>query len=228
MMTRPLTDAERATLALHAEFSLSYGRFLAPAIGRMLLTLLVAFLLLAVPLVLAKVDFTAWPAKDLLVLGVAAVIAFWAAIAARDLRRRRREFAPRQAELRADLAAGVAAVESRRATAAVRAIAPANGERCYFVRLDDGRVMFLGYWNPPAGDTGDRALEAGGFPATEFEIARAPRSGMALDVTARGSALEPLRTFTLRREVVEKGELPESGTIIDTPWESVATTYGAS
>lgn len=227
-MTRPLTDAERSTLALHAEFSLSYGRFLAPAIGRMLLTLLVAFLLLAVPLALAKVDLTAWPAKDLLVLGVAAVVAFWAGVAARDLRRRRREFAPQQALLRADLEAGVAAVERYRATAVVRAIGPASRERCYFVRLDDGRVMFVGYWNPPAHDTEDDSPEAGDFPATEFEIARAPRSGMVLEVTARGSALKPLRTFTLRRELVEEGRLPESGAAVDTSWEAIEATYGAS
>jgi hypothetical protein len=103
-----------------------------------------------------------------------------------------------------------------------------NRERCYFVRLEDGRVMFLGYWNPPARDTGAEAPEVGGFPATEFEIARAPRSGMVLDVTARGSGLEPLRTFMLRREAIEEGLLPESGSVLDTPWEAVETTYGGS
>ena len=110
-MLRPLTDSERSTLALHAAFSLSYGSFLAPAVGRALLTLLAAFLLLGVPLTLARVDFAAWPAKDLLIVGIAGVFAFWTGIAVRDYRRKARELAPRLAALRADLAGGMERVE---------------------------------------------------------------------------------------------------------------------
>lgn len=227
-MPRPLTDDERATLALQATFSPSLGGFLAPAMGRTLLTLLAAFLLLGVPLSLAKVDFTAWPAKDLLALGVAGVFAFWAGIAVRDWRRKRRELAPRQALLRDDLDGGVADVEPYRATEVIRASAPANGTRCYFVRLDDGRVMLVGYWNPPDDDTRGEGPEVGGFPAADFEIARAPRSRVVLGVVGRGDFLAPSRAITLARRILDDGSLPESGTLVETPWEAIETAYGAS
>jgi len=226
-MNRPLTDSERSTLALHAAFSLSFGSFLAPSIGRALLTLLAAFLLLGVPLSLAKVDFAAWPAKDLLILGVAGVLAFWTAIAARDYRRKGRELAPRQEALRADLAGGIAEVERYRATGAIRAIGPVNRERCYFMRLDDGRVMFVGYWNPPDGDQDADNPEVEGFPAAEFEVARGPHSKIVLGVTGRGSVLKPSETFTLSRHRVEQGILPECGAVVDTPWELIGRDFGS-
>lgn len=225
-MNRPLTDPERSTLALHAAFSLSFGSFLAPSIGRALLTLLAGFLLLGVPLSLAKVDFSAWPAKDLLILGVAGVLAFWTGIAARDYRRKARELAPRQEMLRADLEGGVAETERYRATDAIRAIGPVNRERCYFMRLDDGRVMFVGYWNPPDDDRDSDGPEVGGFPAGEFEIARGPRSGIVLGVSGQGDTLTSSETFTLGRHVLEQGQLPEVGALIDMPWASISRTFG--
>ncbi len=225
-LTRPMTDSERSTLALHAAFALSFGSFLTPSMGRALLTLLAGFLLLGVPLALARVDFASWPAKDLLVLGVAAVFAFWAGIAIRDYRRKCRELAPRQDLLRADLASGVAEVEQYRATHVIRAIGPVNRERSYFVRLDDGRVMFVGYWNPPDDESGAEGPELGGFPAAEFEIARGPRSRMMLGVNGRGGALAPSQTFTLGQHAVEGGQLPESGTVVDSSWESLTRVFG--
>lgn len=225
-MNRALTDSERATLALQAAFSLSFGSFLAPSLGRALLTLLAGFLLLGVPLALAKVDFAAWPAKDLLILGIASVFAFWTGIAARDYRRKLRELAPHQDALRADLAGGVASVERYRATNAIRAIGPVNRERCYFMRLDDGRVMFVGYWNPPEGDAGTEEPEIGGFPAAEFEMARGPQSRIVLGVTGHGGFLTPSETFTLGHQVLKHGQLPESGTVVESSWEAIAKIYG--
>jgi hypothetical protein len=225
-MTRQLTDSERSTLALHAAFALSFGRFLAPSIGRALLTLLAAFLLLGVPLAVAKVDFSSWPVKDLIALGVAGTFIFWIAIAMRDYWRKRRELAPRQEALRVDLAAGVAEIERRVATGAIRALGPVHGERCYFMRLDDGRVMFVGYWNPPDGDPGALGPEGDGFPSTEFEIARAPRSQLVLGVTGKGIPLEPSETFTLNRRRVDEDRLPESGKVVDVPWESIVRAFG--
>lgn len=225
-MTRSLNDEERAALALQATFSPPFGSFLAPVMGRALLTLLAGFLLLGVPLALARVDFTAWPAKDLLVLGVAGIFVFWTGIAVRDWRRKRTELAPRQALLRADYEGGVADIERHRATEVIRASGPSGGERCYFARLDDGRVMLVGYWNPPDDAGRAEGPEDGGFPAAEFEIARGPRSRMVLGVTGRGGFLAPSRTIAIARRVIDEGLLPESGTIVDTPWDAIAATYG--
>lgn len=225
-LTRPLTETERSTLALHAAFALSFGSFLAPSMGRALLTLLAGFLLLGVPLAIARVDFASWPAKDLLVLGVATVFAFWTGIAVRDYRRKSRELAPRQELLRTDLAGGVAEVEQYRALEAIRAIGPVNRERSYFVRLDDARVMFVGYWNPPDDESATAGPELGGFPAAAFEIARGPRSRIMLGVVGTGAALAPSQTFTLGRRVLEGGQLPESGTVVDSSWESLVGVFG--
>lgn len=227
-MHRPLTDDERATLALQATFSPPLASFLAPAMGRVLLTLLAAFLLLGVPLSFARVDFTAWPAKDLLALGIVGVFAFWAGIAMRDWRRKRRELAPRQALLRSDLEGGVADVEAYRAAEFIRASGPAGGTRCYFVRLDDGRAMLVGYWNPPDAAARGEGPEVGGFPAAEFEIARAPRSRVVLGVIGRGDFLAPSRSITLARRVVDEDLLPENGTIVQTAWEAIGEVYGAT
>lgn len=224
-MTRPLTDGERATLASLALFSPPLGGFLAPAMGRALLTLLAGFLLLGVPLALARVDFTAWPAKDLLALGVAAVFAFWAGIAVRDWRRTRRALAPRQAALRADLEGGVADIEPHRAIEVIRAKSPLNGERCYFVQLADGRVIFVGFWNPPERGADAAGPEVGGFPAADFEIARGPVSRTVLGVSARGSLLTPSRTITLARRVLDDGLLPESGALVEAQWDAIVRTY---
>jgi hypothetical protein len=226
-MIRPLTDSERSTLALHAAFALSFGGFLAPAMGRALLTLLAAFLLLGVPLALAKVDLSAGPARGLIALGVAATFAFWTAIAMRGYRCKRREIAPRQEALRADLAGGVAEIQGHRATAAIRAVGPVHGERCYFMRLDDGAVMFVGYWNPPDSDDGEEVPGADGMPSTQFEIARAPRSKLVLSVTGKGDALVPSQTFTLSRQLVDQEALPECGDVVERPWESIAHAFGA-
>jgi len=215
-------------LALQATFSPPFGGFLAPAMGRVLLTLLAVFLLVGVPLALARVDFTTWPAKDLLALGVVGVFAFWTGIAVRDWRRKRRELAPRQAMLRADLEGGVADVEAHRATEVIRASAPTSGTRCYFVRLDDGRVMLVGYWNPPDDDTQVKGPEIGGFPAAEFEIARAPRSRVVLGVIGRSDFLAPASVITLAPRVIDEGLLPDNGTIVETPWEAIARAYGPS
>lgn len=226
-MIRPLTASERASLALHAAFALSFGSFLAPSMGRALLTLLAGFLLLGVPLAIAIVDFAAWPAKDLLILGIAGVLAFWTGIAWREYRRKLRELAPRQEALRADLAGGMASVAQYRATNAIRAISPVTRERCYFMRLDDGRVMFVGYWNPPDADAGAEGPEIGGFPAAEFEVTRGPRSGMVLEVTGHGDVLTPSETFTLGHRVLKQGQLPENGSVVESSWGTITKTYGS-
>jgi hypothetical protein len=86
--------------------------------------------------------------------------------------------------------------------------------------------MFVGYWNPPDDETVAEGPELGGFPAAEFEIARGPRSRIVLGVTGQGGNLAPSETFTLGRHVIEGGLLPESGTIVDSSWESLAGVFG--
>ncbi|MCC6611803.1 MAG: hypothetical protein IT515_19285 [Burkholderiales bacterium] len=223
--TRPLTDQERDLLAARAVDPRSFASFLAVAWGMGFGTLFAAFLVLAVPLVLAGVDFTRWPAKDLTILGVVAVFAFWTAIAARNHRRHRVRRAPLEAMLHADLTGGVAEIERHRAVEAIRAIAPEHGERAYFVRLADDRVLFVGYWHP-AGDAPPGTLEAGNFPSTEFELARGPASRLVLGAIGCGEPLATSQSFELGRDMLEGEGLPEAGGWVETPWAAIQATFG--
>jgi len=223
--TRPLTAQERDLLAARAADPRSLASFVAVSWGMAVGTLFAAFLVLAVPLALAGVDLGAWPAKDLALAGVAAVFVFWTAIAARNHRRHRARREPLEAALRADLTGGVAEVERYAAVEAIRATAPAHGERAYFVRLADGRVLFVGYWNPPQGSAAD-APEAGGFPSTVFELARGPVSRLVLGAAACGQPLAPVRAFELRRHAIDGDRLPGAGEWVETPWRDIPATYG--
>jgi hypothetical protein len=223
--TRPVTTQERDLLAARAIDPRSFASFVAVAWGMAVGTLFAAFLVLAVPLTLAGVDFAGWPAKDLPILGVVAVFAFWTAIAVRNHRRHRARREPLEAALRADLAGGIAVVERHAAVEAIRVIAPEHGERAYFVRLADGRVLFVGYWNP-AGDDASGGAEAGGFPSTAFELARGPASRLLLGVAGRGEPLEPSQTFELGRRSLDSSRLPEVGEWVETPWTGIRATYG--
>src|SRR3989304_2160688 len=113
--TRPFTEPERDVLSSRAAGARPLASFMASAWGMAFATLFAAFLVLGVPLALTGVDFAAWPAQDLLILGLAAVFAFWTAIALRDYRRHRARVAPLEAALRTDLAGGVAEVERHHA-----------------------------------------------------------------------------------------------------------------
>jgi hypothetical protein len=223
--TRPLTAQERDLLAARAVDPRSFASFVAVSWGMAVGTLFVAFLVLAVPLTLAGVDFAGWPAKDLTILGVVAVFAFWTAIAVRNHRRHRARRDPLEAALRADLAGGIAAVKRHVAVEVIRVIAPEHGERAYFVRLADGRVLFVGYWNPGDGDASG-AAEAGGFPSTAFELARGPASRLLLGVSGCGEPLAPSQTFELGRRPLDSGRLPDVGGWVETPWSVIRATYG--
>jgi len=224
-VTRPLIAQERALLAARAADPRPFASFLAVSLGMAVGTLFVAFLVLAVPLTLAGVDFAAWPAKDLTVLGVAAVFAVWTVIAVRNYRRHRAQREPLEAALAADLAGGVAEVERYAAVEAIGVTAPEHGERAYFMRLGDGRVLFVGYWNPPDGDA-PNATDAGGFPSTEFELARGPASRLVFGAAACGQPLKPSQAFDLRRHAFDSPRLPDVGERVETSWSDIRATYG--
>lgn len=220
---RPLSGTERAHLHARAVDPRPFASFLALAWGMAVATLFAAFLVLAVPLAFAGVDFGAWPVRDLAVLGAAIVFAFWTAIALRDHRRHRARRAPLEAALHADLAEGAAAVEPCRAAAVIRVTRVEQGERAYFVRLVDGRVLFVGYWLPADGAPPD-GPEADGFPSTVFEVARGPRSGLLLGVVGSGAPLAPEDAFESGPH--PPAPLPEVGAWVTTPWAEIRATYG--
>src|SRR5207248_1910394 len=117
----------------------------------------------------------------------------------------------------ADLAGGEAKVERHCATAALRAIMEEHRERAYFMRLEDGRTMFIGFWNPSG--IQDLPEELKTYPLSEFEIARGPASGIILGVTFVGAPLTASITFDYRQGL----GTPQLnvGDIAPVPWEEI-------
>lgn len=130
--------------------------------------------------------------------------------------------------LEADLDEGVAEVERHEATDAIRAIMPEHRERAYFMRLKDGRGMFLGFWSPAPEESPARIRhlppDLPTYPTAEFEIVRAPRSRTSLGVVFRGPTLSGVKTI----EYQEKD--PElqlrAFEIVPVAWSEIPKRYG--
>jgi hypothetical protein len=96
------------------------------------------------------------------------------------------------------------------------------------MRLDDGRVLFTGFWNPleddnPAGIQ-DMPPDLATYPTTSVEIARGPASGIILAVTFSGPSLPVSTTFDYRQGL--KTPQLDVGEFAPVAWEDVIKTYG--
>lgn len=135
----------------------------------------------------------------------------------------RRQELEARAKIDADLAAGVAAIERHRATDAVRVILEEHRERAYFMRLEDGRAMFIGFWNPPESDNPagiqDLPPDLETYPFREFEIVRGPVTRILLSVNFAGAPLAVSDTF-------ERTPPLEVAQIVPVGWEELRKTYG--
>ena len=155
-------------------------------------------------------------------------IAVSAVVTAVRFPRERSRRADQHRRIRADLEGGVAAIERHRARDAIRAILMEHRERAFFVLLEDGRAMYLGYWNPPDDDNPsgrqDLPPEGEGFPSTEFELARAPASGVVVGIRGCGQPLRPSRTFEVKERFTKP--LPAIGDLVRVPWGDITRTYG--
>jgi hypothetical protein len=232
METRPLRDAERRYLEWHEKHvegptTAQMAEFAGCFAG--CFTLPVSVGLLAGVASLARGP---WTTK---VLTVAAVFAAaWLVLFLWMWNQRRKGAAlgaqERQA-IRSDLAGGVAAIRRFRATAVLLAYGPKRRERNYFVRVDDGRVLFLGGWKPPACTLKELSYlpDEKGFPSAEFDVDTGPESRLLLDVVGRGDFLRPADEFDLAPRVANtrspKSKL-KSGELVPTPWDDLRKTYG--
>ena len=150
-------------------------------------------------------------------------------IAGYMMRRRPDSTAEARKRIQADLAGGVASLHRFRAAEVMLAYRDERRERTYFVRLDDGRVLFLGPWTfwgytaPPMTCVPDEH----GFPSGEFEIAATPNDLLILDVVGRGDYLRPVDEFELGDDPdLSKASRLQSAGFIDVPWEKVKKTFG--
>jgi hypothetical protein len=129
-----------------------------------------------------------------------------------------------------DLTEGVARIHRFRATEVLLAFADERRERHYFVRLDDGRVLFLGPWRPLGCKTQGLSFvpDEKGFPSATFEIAATPNYLLILDVVGTGDFLRPVDEFELSEDADPGNNRCrlEAGNFVKTPWEEIRKTFG--
>jgi hypothetical protein len=124
--------------------------------------------------------------------------------------------AAERATARADLRAGEV---DETAFAIVDAVEVAQGEdegRHFFLRLGNGRVLFL------SGQYLEQPVAAKRFPASSVTIVRAAASGVVLSMRAEGHYLAPSAVRPPFTEAdYEGGLVPEDGSILDLDFEQL-------
>jgi len=84
----------------------------------------------------------------------------------------------------------------------------------YYLRLADGRVLFL------SGQYLYEPVASGRFPSTRITVVRAPDSGVVLSLRPEGDVLAPssVRSSFTEREHA-RGRVPEDGAILETDFD---------
>ena len=228
--SRPLTGAERRYLEWWLKGRKPSLSFPERAVGSVFasgcLTLVIYALLAAACKIFGFTMGGKWGATLLI---PPAVLWVGCMIASFTLRRRPDSTAEARKRIREDLAGGIARIHRFRATDVQMAYRNQRAERTYFVRLDDGRILFLGPWKFWGYDDPEMTLvpDAHGFPSAEFEIAATPHEQLILDVVGRGDYLRPVDEFELGDDPdLSKASRLQSTGFIDVPWEKVKKTFG--
>jgi hypothetical protein len=133
------------------------------------------------------------------------------------LDRRRRAARGRAGELEADLGDGRVEVVTVHATGAARC-EPMEylGEdpKAFFLQVGASEVLFL------QGTYLDKALRAGTFPNSEFEVIRGVKSGVALEICCRGKPL-PLIAQDYSEITEEECYFPRDGEVLAATIETI-------
>lgn len=212
--TRPLTEEERLKLSAGTPAPKGAPRRAALAFA---LAVPVAFVLHPIahsvlPAELAHRSLAALAVS----LGVGAVAGYFLAgrLTARLVPAGFQEWAAkRQEAVAADLAAGRVEVTRYLVRDAVK-VDYGDGDSGWYLHLDDGKVLELD------GDDALAEIEAGRFPSTDFELARAPQTGDVVSVTTHGRPIAPVAVrgpFT-DEELKELDERPAER---EETWEEV-------
>ena len=243
--TRPLTDPERR----YVQWWLKNGLIGGPTAGDKVvlscmtagcftaITYFVSALVLKILVSIAATSIAArkFRASEWKTIGLVAIpLLFWIGMLVYFFIVRRRKPPPDAEDpkklLQQDLSEGVARIHRFRATEILLAHLDNRRERNYFVRLEDGRVLFLGDWRP----TGCKVQglntmpDEKGFPSTTFEIAATPNYLLILDVVGTGDFLRPVDEFELNEDELPSDERSrlEAGTFVKVPWEDLRKTFG--
>lgn len=216
---RPFTPEERRVLA---DVLRDIGRPGEWGLG--LLASLALTLLIGVPVVAAGTTFLRW-SRGVIPLVLLAVFAVVMTAWALMMRRR----PDGGSAIKADLDAGVADVERHEATDALRVVMEEHRERGYFMKLKDGRVLFVGFWSPSPDDNPAKIThlppDLPAYPCERFEIVRAPRSRILVAVRFLGATLPGVKTL---EHAGDPETDPQSGEIVATAWEDLPKRTGSS
>jgi hypothetical protein len=134
---------------------------------------------------------------------------------------------PRTAK-REDAANTVAEIFAFSAVAAIRVKEFEDEGSHYFLRLADGRILFLSGQYLYEYENADEEDEesAPRFPCTQFDVVRHSARGYVMELVCRGTYLETeqvLEPFSKRH--FEQGNVPEDMTYVDVAWNEIASTY---
>lgn len=173
--------------------------------GRLLAALFAGFGSLGVGLLIAERAIPGTPLSQVIPVGLALLVGVL-------VHRRVGHEAWREkqaADLRDELAAGVAEVTRWLARSAIRVEEFEDEGISFFVELTDGRVLFL------SGQYLYDVDDAQRFPNTSFTIVRTPRTRMVLEVECTGEYFPPLSTRPAFTEAEYRdGSVPSDGDII--------------
>jgi hypothetical protein len=148
------------------------------------------------------------------VAAVAAGLALWALV---TVKRRSGSFLARERALLAqDLAGGHALATTYTVVDALRVEEAEDEGSSYYLRLADGRVLYL------SGQYLYEYEEGGAFPCTRFTVVRAPASGMFLEMLALGPPLAPSGTLPPFTTVDHRADrVPSDGDVLTLDFESL-------
>lgn len=131
--------------------------------------------------------------------------------------RRRRAARGKAGELEADLADGRVEVVTVQATGAARC-EPMEHEgeepKAFFLQVGPSEVLFL------QGGYLDKALRAGTFPNSEFDVIRGAKSGVALEIRCHGNPL-PLIAHDYSDITEEECRFPSDGEVLAATLETI-------
>jgi membrane protein implicated in regulation of membrane protease activity len=168
-----------------------------------------AFLAFLITLgVLLIVSPASWQvgARSLLPVPVALAVAW---VVFRRLRRGERDSGWLE-RIERDLAGGQASVTRARVTDAVNVEELEDEGSSYYLRLDDGRVLFL------SGQYLYDVEEEGRFPSAVVSVVRAPATRIVFDVTCEGAPIQPSsRRPPFTDAEYEGGRVPEDGAVLN-------------
>lgn len=215
--TRPLSVEERTALAQLA----SPRAQLQSEVLSILVVFMFTFML--------GVGMTRWlagpPRGATLALlgGVAAVVALSLLVYVR------RSVSPNLSAERAkhsdDLTRGLAEVTTHEVVDALRVEEFEDEGSAYYLKLADGRVLFLAgqyLYDYEAGEDEDAQSTPARFPCRRFKLERAAASGLLLELTPLGPAFPPSGTLpAFRTEDHHADRVPEDGQVLDVDFESL-------